>query len=792
MTKNALVIPIRVLLKQKVSSLIKIGGLAIGFSCSLLILLYLHFEFSYDTFHSKGQNIYRVVEDNITPQGTTMVASATGPIGPLLASEFPEVKGAVRFIPATMLMKFSDKHFQEDKIFFTDSTVFDIFTFPLLKGDLRSALSNPFSIVLTSTAVQKYFGDANPIGQALLIDNEILFTVTGVIQDIPSNSHLHFDMLLSMSTRESVSPGWLDNWNWSAYTYLELDPASDPKIFEQKLTPFIENRRAKTNESAEIKHALSLQSLSEIHLHSKRKGESSTPGSLSNLYVFSVVAAFILLIACVNFINLTTAQAGKRAREIAVRKVIGGTRLQLVLQFLGESVIITLCAAIVALAVCNLLLPFFRTLIGVPVTADILLTPWSMLIYFGFSLGVGLLAGCYPAIVLSGFRPIQIFKGTFKSSSRSGILREGLIVVQFSIAIALVVATITVFTQLRYMQTKDLGYDKEGILVLYFGDDEDIQQRTETLKQELLRTPNLLGASASSHIPGKAPGKVRSEMNEVGGADVSLIAVDYDFIDFYDIPLVAGRNFSRESQTDITEGLMVNEAAVRQFGFEKPEDILGKQLLQRGQHGTVIGVVKNFHYASLHHEIDAMVIRMRAKSLSYISLRFNANEIHSLVTALEQRWRVLAPNRPFDYFFLDEQFAQMYHTDRQFGQVFATSAAISIVLACLGLFGLVTFIVEQRTKEIGIRKVLGASVANVHVLLSRNFMKPILIATIIATLISSYAMNLWLQEFPYRIELEAWTFALAGVLAIFISQLTLSLKSIRAALANPVDSLRDE
>ena len=796
MTKNIFIIPLRVLIKQKVNSIIKIGGLAVGFSCSLLIILYLHFELSYDSFHKKAKNIYRVVEDITLSNGTTGLASASGPVGPSLVNDFPEVLRAVRFSRATMLMKYGDKHFQEDNIYFTDSTVFDMFTFPLSIGNSRTALSKPFSIVLTIQAAQRYFGDSNPIGQTLTIDNEFPFTVTGVIQNIPFNSHLRFDMLLSMATRESVSPGWLDNWNWYAYTYVEIDPESDPVTLMKKLPQFMANHTAEPTVKGEIKRDLSLQLLEKIHLHSKRTGEPGTPGNLSNLYLFSIIAVFIVLIACVNFVNLTTAQASRRAREVGVRKVIGGTRAQLAMQFLLESVFLTLGASLVALGICNLLLPVFGALIGLPVTMDVLFKPLSIVIYFSISFVFGCLAGCYPAIVFSGFRPIVVLKGSFKSSSRSSLFREGLIVIQFSISIVMIVATITVFSQLRYMQTKDLGYDKEGVVVIYFGDDADIQKRTETVKQELLRNPYLSVAAASSHIPGKEPGKMRAEMTTLDGeaksVDVSLVSIDYDFIHFYNIPLVSGRGFSRQSTTDIREGLIVNEATVHQFGFEKADDILGKQLLHSGHAGTVIGVVKNFHYTSLHTKVGPMVIRMRPKSLSYISLKYNTNELPVLMTDLEKHWRALAPNRPFDYFFLDEQFDRLYRSDRQFGQVFAASATISILLACLGLFGLVAFTVEQRTKEIGIRKVLGASVLSVLVLLSKKFLKLVLIATLIATAISWYTMNWWLQEFPYRIHMQLWMFMSAGGVAILISQLTLSFQSVKAATANPTDSLRSE
>lgn len=813
MAKNLLLVAIRLLFKQKTNTLIKIGGLAVGFTCCVLIILYIHFEYSYDSFHRKRANIFRVVEDVTLATGKTERASAPGPVGPTLVNEFGEVLNYSRFNGTSMLMRQGDNHFQEDHICFADSTVFDVFTFPFVQGDPQTALTKPTSIVLTRKAAHRYFGAQDPMGKEMIIDNEFRFTVTGVIEDFPPNSHLQFDMLLSMST---LGPDFLNPWTWSAYTYIEAAPGVSIETLNQRLSQFASAHKHEMLAGGEKERTLSAQPLEDIHLHSKRAGEPGVPGSRSNLLLYSIVALLVLTIACVNFINLTTAQAATRAREVGIRKVVGGTRTQLANQFLTESVLLSMSAAAIAFGAAFLLLPAFSRLAGTPLSFEPLYRPVNIAIYLLLSLAIGCLAGWYPALVLSGFRPAAVLKGSFKTSHR-GFLREGLIVAQFSISIALVVGTIAVFSQLDFMQTRDLGYDKEQVLVIYFGDDSDVQSKTETIKQELLRSPDLRSAAASSNVPGREPGKARVEMispdGEMKTAEVGLFAVDHDFIPFYKLEVVAGRAFSPGVTSDAA-GLMVNEAALRQLGFGKAEDILDKDLTVRGVMGKVIGVVKDFHYASLHKAIEPMVMRVRAKSLSYLSLKIEARSISgiashneggwnfigrdataggsSMIAALEDQWKQLAPTRPFDYFFLDEQFDRQYRADRQFGQLFGTSAVISIVLACLGLFGLVSFIVEQRTKEIGIRKVLGASVAGVVALLSMNFMKLIGLSIVIATAVSWYAMDLWLQGFPYRVEMQWWMFGLAGGMGLVVALITISLKSIKAATANPVNSLKSE
>ncbi|HZY79369.1 MAG TPA: ABC transporter permease [Cyclobacteriaceae bacterium] len=792
MTKNLLLIAVRVLLKQKTNTIIKIGGLAVGFTCCLLILLYVHFESNYDSFHRNGNNIYRVVQDVSLDGRITEGASTPGPVGPALMNDVSEVVNSVRFTGSSMLMKYGENHYQEDNIYFADPSVFDVFTFPMLKGDPQTALTKPNSIVLTEKASQRYFGNDDPIGKTMIIDNELEFVVTGVIEDLPGNSHLRFDMLLSMTTRGS--PEFLSTWAWSTYTYVQIDPTVDLQTLNQKLSQFSLNHKAEMTSGGETSRVLSAQPLKDIHLYSRRLGEPGTPGNPTNLMLFAIVAVLVLVIACVNFINLTTAQAANRAREVGIRKVIGGTRLQLVNQFLAESILLSISASVIAFGAADVLLPLFTQLTGTPISFDLFYTLPAITCYATISLLIGCLAGWYPALVLSGFAPASVLKGVLKMSSKS-FLREGLIVFQFAVSIALVVGTIVVYTQLHFMQTRELGYDREQVLVVYFGDDDSIQAKTETLKQELLRNPLLTDATASSHVPGKNVAMTKMETTSLNGEqralDVALVAVDFDFNDFYKIPVVAGRTFSERITTDAM-GFVVNESTVRQLGFATPEEVLDREITVRGQTGKVIGVVKDFHYASLHKSIEPLVMRMRSKSLSYISLKIQAGSSGTIVAALESEWKQLAPTRPFDYFFLDAQFDQQYRADRQFGQLFAWSAGISIVLACLGLFGLVSFIVEQRTKEIGIRKVLGASVTGVVALLSMNFVKLILAAIVIASGVSWYTMDKWLQEFPYRVDMQWWMFAMAGAAGLFVALFTIGFKSVKAAMANPVSSLRSE
>ena len=796
MLKNYLKVAFRNVRRQKGYSFINIAGLTLGLACCLIIMLYVRYEFSYDRFHQHADRIYRVVEDRTQPEGRTALSSASGFVGPALVRDLPEILHAVRFKKATMLMAFEEKRFQEDEIFFTDSTVFGVFSFPLLTGHPQTALTEPFSIVLTEETALRYFGQADPVGQTLMIDDRHPFRVTGVLRDIPANSHIRFDMLLSMSTMEAVSPGWSDARFWSAHTYILLAPGYDEANLLRKLPQFIDRYDSAAGRDTEHQRNLALQALPDIHLHSNRIGELGAPGSIPNLYLFSLVAIFILVVACINFINLTTAQAARRAKEVGLRKTLGGTRMQLTLQFLGEPILLSLGASILALNLGYLLLPAFSGLVGVQISLDLFATPWTLLGCLGTGLAVGCLAGIYPAFVLSGFHPGTVLKGRFIASRQGSSLRKGLVVFQFIISIALVAGTATVFSQIRHMQEQKLGFDREQVLVLYFGDDMTVQQQAELIKRELLRASHVRGATASSQVPGKEPRTVHTEIRNATGAlqamDINLLAVDYDFIPFYHIGLVAGRTFSSSYASDSTGALLINETAARELGFNDPEEAVGREFSQDGRPGHVIGVVKDFHYMSLHQRIEPLVIRMRHLSLSYLSLRIASQGIGTSMDDLQGKWQALAPHRPLDYFFLDEQFDQQYRSDRQFGRVFGIAAIIAITLASLGLLALAAFTIERRTKEVGVRKVLGATIQDIVSLLLSDFLKLVGIAFLAATPVAYFAMHRWLEGFPYRIKLGPGVFVFAGVLAFITALLTVGYQAVRAGSADPVKSLRQE
>ncbi|MGC3943720.1 MAG: ABC transporter permease [Chryseolinea sp.] len=791
MLKTNLIIAIRTLLKEKVNFIINTGGLAVSFACVMLILTYVFYELSYDRFHTKADRIFRVATDEVLPNGTmSHLSNAPGPVGPALQTTFPEVEQFTRLAGATMLMQYGEHKFQEDHIYFADASVFDVFDFKLTQGDPETALANPNTIVLTQSSAIRYFGDEDPIGRSLLIDREVLFKVTGIIEDPPAQSHIGFDMLLSMSTRDALSPGWLNTWEWSAYTYILLSSDARAEAVEDKLAQFVKAHTG-THMMPDDKRAIVLQPLTDLHLHSNRTGEPGIQGNINYLYAFLAIALLILVIASVNFINLSTVYAARRAKEVGLRKTIGATRSQLVKQFLLESVIVSLGASLLAIGICEATLPLLRSLVGVPVTIDALFDLKGVSIYLMIVMAIGLTAGVYPALVLSGFKPVAALKGQWISSPRS-IARESLIVFQFAVSIALIVGTIVVYNQIHYMRNFDLGYNRDQVVVISIGDDDIVQGHIHTVVDQLKSGSFVHEASASSQVPGRQPGAVRVELLTGTGAstsDMARLSVDYDFIDFYQLQLVSGRQFNRAFAADSIEALVINESACNALGVNTT-DIVGRELNHGNLKGIVIGVVKDFHFASLHSAIAPLIMRMRSKSLSYISLRLPAGDVSHAMGDIEKRWNEVAPHRPFDYFFPDQQFDYQYRADIKFGKVFAIAAALAIILASLGLFALVSFTVQQRTKELGIRKVLGASIRSVLSLLCFEFLKPIVVAFFISCPIIWLLMHKWLQDFAYHGGIEWWMFVSAAVASTLIALTTISVKAIRAAKANPVQQLQ--
>lgn len=807
MWKNYFKIAYRNLLKKKVYSLINILGLGIGMACCVLIFLFVQDELSYDNYHEKGERIYRLIHGSRSPEGLTEGAEEApfwvwhnAPVGPALKEEFPEVEKIVQFSGrADLLLSYGETTTQEDGVFFMDSTVFDVFSWRLIEGDPKTALVAPFSIVLTESTAKKYFGDEDPLGKTLKGSPSAGraaggdYTVTGVMADVPSNSHFTFNALLSLSTFKYSSPEVFDAWGYvDFYTYFLVNEGFDPKAFEAKLPDFIQRRKGGGDDN----YAIKVEALKDVYLRTAAQRQPGETGSLTNIYVFSMIGLFILAIAMINFMNLSTARSLERAKEVGIRKSIGADRQSLISQFLGESMIIVFLAALVSVVFVSLALPMMSDLTGKDFALNHLVNWQTMPFFLLVILLVGLLAGSYPAFVLSSFQPVSILKGISKSSAKGVFLRKGLVVFQFSLSIALIAGTMIVYTQMGHLLDKDMGFDKEQMLVLDYNYDEQVNFMSSALKNELEALPAVSSAAFSRSVPGSyfpnAYTTIENADGEMFGQAQPVFQVGIDFVNHYDLELVAGRSYSRDYPSDSSSALVLNEAAARQYGYANPADIVGKKFDQWGRAGTVIGVVKDFNYISLHRAIEPLTLPFEAYASRYLSLKVSGDDLPATIAQVESIWEKLAPHRPFLYSFLDEDFNAQYQSDFRFRRIFTTFSVLAILIACLGLLGLATYTAEQRTKEIGVRKVLGADVASIVTLLSKDFVKLVLVAIVIATPVSWYAMNRWLEGFAYQVSVHWWTFAIAGVLAVVVALVTISFQSIKAALMNPVKSLRSE
>jgi putative ABC transport system permease protein len=792
MLKNYLLTAFRHLWRHRVFSLLNIIGLTIGMSACFLVFLYVRFELSYDNFEPKKDRIYRMVCDIKTPTETIHADVCSNPMAYNARLEFPEIEKFCRFSVNSNLFTRGDVKFQEGKTGFVDSTFFEVFDFPLLQGNPTTALREPFSVVLSESAAKKYFGKQNPMGQHLLwtADKQVT-TVTGVMKDIPENSLLKADVLVSQSTFSHYDSASDSRWgSFGMYSYLLLKPHTDPRALEKKFPAFLEKRDGPEMKQSQMFFSLLLEPLAGVYLHSTRGGPES--GSMTNVYVFSIVGIFILLIACINFINLTTARSTERAREVGIRKVIGAERSQLTGQFLGEAVVLALIAFILSVVVCALLIAPFNFLAGKTVSTGFFHHPLYSLGLLGIAVAVGLLAGFYPALVLSGFQPILVLKGRFSTGSRGLFLRRSLVVLQFTISIGIIVSTLIVQKQLSYMRNQDLGFNNQRMLVL----DTHGDPHREALKNEIAALPNVLSTAMSSSVPGSGnPGAYSQVQNAKGDmqiANLDLYFVDFDYMKQYRMKMVAGRMFSRAYGTDTTHSMIINESAARLFGYHSPQDAIGRNFSQWGRQGQIIGVVKDFHFKSLQTEIKPLSIRIEPNGCDQISVNVSGNNLPATIDAIGEKWRKIIPYRPYSYAFADEIFDRQYRSEERFGRLFLNFAILAIAISCLGLLGLASYATIQRTKEIGIRKVLGASVPRIVNHLSQEFLLLVLIAFLIATPISYFLMHGWLKDFYYRIAIPWWVFALGGVLAMMIAVLTISYQAIRAAMANPVESLKYE
>jgi putative ABC transport system permease protein len=808
MLKNYFKVAFRIIKRHKGFSLINILGLAIGMASCLLIFLYVQDELSYDRYNKDADRIFRV-GTHIKMQSREMsVASVSAPMAKALVDEFPEVLAAVRFREgeSSYLFKAGENSYREKRVVFSEPSFFDIFSVPLLKGNPDTALESPYTLILSQKTAEKFFGSEDPVGKILTVDNSRDYEVTGVFKDIPENSHFHFNIIASLSSLdESRDPSWF-NMNFPTYMLLRKD--ADYKILEAKLpsllkkyvAPKIEEQTEQSYEEylskMNAEQDFFVQPLLDIHLHSSFFYDFESGGDIKYIYIFTAIALFILVVASINFMNLSTARSSGRAKEVGVRKVLGSYRRDLIKQFLTESMLFSLISLILALVIVWVTLPVFNRFSGKILLLSGL-NHWFMVrSIIGIALFIGLLAGSYPAFFISAFRPVNVLKDRLKAGFKTGPFRSGLVVFQFTASIFLIIGTLIIFNQLHYIQSKKLGFDREHILILNKAD--LLGGQAEVLKNEMLRHPQFVKATVTGFLPVPSSRRYMSLLPE-GETDakkklpISIWPVDYDYIDTLGMKIVEGRGFSREFSTDKTAAV-INQRAAQHFGFDSP---LGKKLIcqtsSRKDHETytVIGIVEDFHFDSLRNKIEPIVLYL-GQSDSLISFRIQTENLSGAIDLLRRTWKKFLPDEPFEYSFMDERFENVYRSEMRVGQIFGVFAGLAIFIGCLGLFGLASFAAERRTKEIGIRKILGATVPAVVRLLVKEFVILVAIANLIAWPIAYFVMRRWLQDFAYRVSFSMIVFVIAAAVTLLVSLATVGFLALRAALSNPVDSLRYE
>lgn len=797
MFRNYLLIAWRNFRKHKSFSLINIAGLAVGMACFILIMLYVQFELSFDRYHANADRIYRVVahQPGNFFIGTDHFAVTQAILGKTLTQEFPEVQHAVTLDDFNnTLVTIGEKSFYENDIILADSEIFAIFTFPLLQGDSSTALSEPFTAVLSEATARKYFGAENPLGKTIRYRNELDLKVTGVMRDLPPNSHFHANLLLSFATEVATSKdkNRFTSWgNSSYYTYILVSPNFDAKAFDAKLAQIVKKYHTEDWRDKENPHRYYLQRLTDIHLYSHINFDIGKNNDIRYIYLLSGLAVIIMLTGCINYMNLATARSALRAKEVGMRKVVGAGRRQLLQQFIGESMLLTASAALIALLIVELLLPAFSNLVERELAFGFLLQGKALAGLVLAIFLVGLISGSYPAIFLTAYQPAKVLKGEIPDSGRSR-LRSALVIFQFAASVGLILCTATVQKQLNYIKSKKLGYNREQVLVMRMRDSE-ARKKFGLIKNDLLANPNFLKITCSGHLPTNIGSSTDLEWTERNGQPALQsynTPVDYDYLDVFEIELAEGRNFSQNFSTDSTQAFIINEKLRDLLGWETA---VGKPF-GRGDKpdGRVIGVMKNFHMHSLRQEIQPLFIYLNNNWGATVSAKIRAENIPAAIAHMRTVWEKFSPKYPCDYFFLDEEFNRMYKSEEKLSTIFSYFTFLSIFIAGLGLFGLASFTAERKTKEIGIRKVLGASLGQLLVLLSKDFMKLVLLANLLAWPLVWYGMNQWLQGFAYRTSLTWFIFLATAAAALLIALVTVSFQTFRAALANPVDALRYE
>jgi putative ABC transport system permease protein len=807
MIKNYIKTAIRSLLKNKGFTTINVLGLSLGLATCLLIVFYVFDEISYDQYNANTDRIYRLNTDIKFGGNESSYAVSPAPAATALKSSFPEIEQVTRFRDrGGFKVKKGTQNIQEDHMVYADPTIFNVFTLSMISGDPNTALKEPRSIVITETIAKKYFSSTNVVGKALIFDDHTQYKVTGVIKDIPKQSHFNFDFFIAMAgLDESKETIWFNN-NFN--TYILLKKGADASKLNAKLPNFMHAQAGPQLQS--ILHLtfdafeksgnyfrLNITPLKDIHLKSNRVAELAANGNLQYVYIFSAIAIFILLIACVNFMNLSTARSTNRAREVGVRKVLGSPRKYLIAQFLTESIIVTLIGAIIGVFMAWAFLPLFNQMAGKELIVTPQIVSWLLPVLFAMVIIIGCMAGSYPALFLSGFQPIEVLKGKLAAGFKGGRLRGFLVVFQFSISIFLIIGTMVIYNQLKYIQGVDLGYNRDHIMVIQNVD--ALNSKGKIFQQEIKQMAGVQNASLTNALPtggyGNSSSFFKTPVPDQKNAILPQVwPIDADYIPTLGMKILKGRNFSREMLTDST-GIIINQTAANMLGFADPID----QKIYRPLDGElktlkeyhIVGVVKDFNFKSLRENITPMLL-VYEENNGALSIRFKSTNIPLLIAGVKNKWAVLAPNQQFSYSFMDKDFDRLYRTEQRIGTIFIAFTSFAIIIACLGLFGLAAYATEQRTKEIGIRKVLGASLSGIVSMLSVDFIKLVVIAIVISSPLAWWAMNKWLQGFAYRMDVQWWVFVLAGAGAIMIAFITISFQSIKAALTNPVKSLRSE
>lgn len=800
---NYLVVALRNVRRQKGYSFLNVSGLALGMACSILIFFYIHHELSYDRFHENADRICRATMEGLVGGNAVNMATAPNPLAPAVSSGYPEVLAVARIRRSgARPVKAGDRAFMESGIVYADPGLFKVFSFPLIRGDAKTALERPSTVVLTESAARKYFGTEDPVGKFLEFDDQSDFSVIGVIKDVPQTSHLKFDLVCSVETDFAENPGqresWFDGPNYFTYFLMDRPEAREP--LEGKLRGLMNEKMGKTLKAMKAELRLRLQPLTDIHLRSKLQFEFGANGDILDIAIFASIALVILAIASVNFMNLATARSARRAREVGLRKVVGARRRDLVGQFLAESIGASLFALLMSWILVKLTLPFFKSISGIELALGPGQLAWLVLMSFGLALVVGGVAGSYPAFYISAFCPVRTLKGSpGGSDAKSGTVRfrRSLVVGQFALSIFMISGTRIIGQQIRYMKNKEMGFEKNQILAVRTSD-ERVLQNLDQIKSRLKEIPGVLDISATTFLPSQ--GQSINPVVPEGFAGMETmrfreILADADYVRTLGMEVVKGRDFSTETLTDSQNAILVNEAAVRALGWGDP---IGKTMklaagdLFRFSTKTIIGVIRDFHYASPRELIEPLYISNELRSLSALAVKIEVDRADRIVGELKEAWKTVSPGRLFDFFFVDEVFDAQYRSEERLSRIFSSFSLVAIAIACLGLFGLASFMAEQRKKEIGIRKALGASVGVVGGLMCREFLKLVGLAALIAGPIAYLVMNAWLRGFAARTPVGPWTFILSGLAALAIASLTVSYQAIRAAAANPADSLKHE